>query len=141
MAEQIFTQNGFYRVEDGRFAECLVRATSIIGFISYPSDTALTWSRDGRCQTSGFKADLIEYLGKEKPKYENVLFSFSFNDNGKQKYNSCTGYLTATMDHSEILSLHYFGENEEESRQMLINQAKDLSQALIQFLKRVDIKK
>jgi hypothetical protein len=120
MTEKIFTQNGF---------------------ISYPSNTALTWSGDGRCQTSGFRADLIEYLGTEKPKYEDVRFSFSFNDNGKQKYNSCTGYLIATMNHFEILSLHYHGENEEESRQALINQAKDISQALIQFLKKVDIKK
>jgi hypothetical protein len=61
--------SGFYKTRDKRLAECSFNQQnqSLHGYIEGSSGT-YSWSKAGRCSGCNEMCDVVEYLGKERPK-------------------------------------------------------------------------
>lgn len=78
MTEFKVTESGWYRTSGGRDAEVVVNSEQkfVQPVIGYVVDGVVpqTWGRDGRMYKNfGCSLDLIEYLGKERPRQKKVV--------------------------------------------------------------------
>lgn len=64
--------SGWYHTRDGRLAEVVV-GPKICGYIVGTVTCPLFWAEDGEGESLSHKADLIEYLGKERPKQKKTI--------------------------------------------------------------------
>jgi hypothetical protein len=99
-------QSGWYRTRDGRLAEVVVSNLKIefpvMGYIT--SGTKAAWNLNGQFSidpiTSGY--DLIEYLGKERPKErKTVKMAPAVTSHDRSGFYQTTSYLYSSQEEAK----------------------------------------
>lgn len=74
--------SGFYKTQNGRIAEVVV-GPKIVGYIIDHPVCPLFWNCEGQGELSRGASDLVEYLGKERPKKKTIKMApVLFKDKG-----------------------------------------------------------